>query len=708
MDNPTIGNRVDGQVDGAVVQAGRIAGGVHLHLGRAAPTAHVPREVPTAPAWFTDRVDDVAWCERELADTSPTTPLVLVLHGPGGVGKSALAARWLADHVADFPDGQLHADLGGYTAAGGETAAAAGRFLRTLGIDASDLPVELDGLAAMLRTATRTRRVAVLLDGASSAAQVRPLLPSGAGCVAVVTAQGQLDALALDGARFRTLGTLAPDAAYELLKRALGIQRVQAEDHAAREVVQLCAGLPLALGIVAARLAARPSRSLTEMSAALAPPEYRLDHLTVDGTRAVYNASDVAYEQLSPESARLYRLIGALPTATVDGNGAAALLDCPVAHGCGLLDTLANETHLIEEIASSDYRMPELVRLHAAARAREDPQDVDAALARYGEYLLASATAAEERLTPSHRVLPRTYTVEPPRSASFHDDAAALDWLERYRERLATAVTYFGERGARTLVWQLADAMWPLFLRLRVPDVREWVQQLGLDAARADGAEDAEGMFLTSLGGTALSAGRLEDSTGHYEAALALYERSGNSRGMGQAANGLGKVSLERGDLVHAGEMFERALAERTAADYQRGVYLSNEGLGRVALAQGDPRRAADHFETSSEGLLSIGDNYDGAWSLGLLAVACAMSGDFARADTLISRARTMMVDCGTRFGQAGIEDLAATVAEHRGDLAAVRLHLSAAAEHYAASDLRYKDQILARICRLDTPIDEC
>jgi tetratricopeptide (TPR) repeat protein len=412
---------------------------------------------------------------------------------------------------------------------------------------------------------------------------------------------------------------------------------------------------------------------------------------------------EVAYQRLAPEAARLYRLIGVLPMGIIDGNGAAALLDCQVSQACGLLNSLADESRLVEESDSIDYRMPPEVCAHAAAIAHEDRLDQDVALTRYGEYLLASTTAAEERLTPSHRVLPRTYTFQSVRPASFADDSAALAWLGRYRERLATAVTYFAEAGAHTLVWQLADAMWPLFLRLRVPEVRAWVQQLGLNAARADGSTEAEGMFLTSLGGTALSDARIQEAVEHYTAAFELYEKVGNPRGIGQAANGLGKAALDLGDLETARAMFERSLTERTAAGYERGVYLSRQGLGRVALANGDAPAAADHFEASSQGLISIDDAYDGAWSLGWLALAIAMSGDFARADTLINRARTMMVECGSRYGQAGVEDLAAQVAEHRGDEAAVRLHLSAAAEHFAASDLRCKDQVLARLGRLDT-----
>lgn len=397
-------------------------------------------------------------------------------------------------------------------------------------------------------------------------------------------------------------------------------------------------------------------------------------------------------DQLSPEATQLLRLIGALPTPVVDGHGAAALLDCPIAHACGLLNALAESGRLIEE-PSIDYRLSGPV--HAADG--EHAADVDAALTRYGEFLLASTTAAEQLLTPTHRVLDRTYTTEP-RAASFPDASTALKWLDRYQERLATAVAYFADRDAHTLVWQLADAMWPLFLRLRVPDVRAWVQQLGLDAARADRRADAEGMALTSLGGTALNDGRPEEAIGHFTAALELYEGMGHHRGMGQAANGLGKAALERGDLETARAMFERSLAERTAAGYERGVYLSREGLGRVALAGGDAAAAAEHFEASSQGLIAIGDAYDGAWSLGLLAVACAMSGDFVRADALIERARTAMVECGTRYGQGGIEDLAAQVAGQRGDQEAVRLHLTAAAEQFAASDPRRRDQVLARL----------
>lgn len=403
--------------------------------------------------------------------------------------------------------------------------------------------------------------------------------------------------------------------------------------------------------------------------------------------------SDVADDQLSPDATRLLRLIGALPTPVVDGHGAAALLDCPVPQACGLLDALADCSRLTEE-PSIDYRLSGPVH----APDSEHAPDVDAALTRYGEFLLASTTAAEQLLTPTHRVLDRSYTTGTPRTASFPDHAAAMAWLERYRERLGTAVTYFAEREAHVLVWQLADAMWPLFLRLRVPDMRARVQQLGLDAARADGRVDAEGMALTSLGGTALNDGRTKEAIGHFTAALELYEGQGHQRGMGQAANGLGKTALYRGDLETARAMFERSLAERTAAGYERGVYLSREGLGRVALAGGDAASAAEHFEASSQGLISIGDAYDAAWSLGLLAVACATCGEFARADALIERARAAMIECGSRYGQGGIEDLAAQAAEQRGDQEAVRLHLIAAAEHFAASDPRRKDQVLARL----------
>jgi tetratricopeptide (TPR) repeat protein len=681
MESSRIGNALEhASVRGSVVQAGTVSGGVHLYAG-APSSGPPPRELPVPPLWWTNRVDDLAWFDMQRAAAPGAGPLILVVAGASGVGTSALAARWLDQHAADFPDGQLYADLSDQSDPGAAGLVAL-RFLRALGHDPGPQIPDLDGLAALLRTATRTRRLAVLLDAVRSARQVRALLPAGPGCVAVITTRHRLDALSALGARTVTLGPLPPDAGRALLETALGTARVAAEDEAVEQIAQWCAGLPLALVVAAARLAARPGQPLSALAARLAPQDERLDQLTVDGEDAVSQALDAAYQDLPEDAAWLYRLLGVLPVALLDVAGAAALLAVPEAQALLLLEALV-ERHLLGVAAAGDFRIPPMVHLHAR-RCGRDTGEGEAALRRYLEFLLAAATAIEELLTPSHRLLERTYT-GPPNPVEFADQAVALGWLARYRDRLLAAVHAADALGLRTMLWQLADALWPLFLRLRDPE-REAVHRLGLAAARADGNQAAVGMMLTSLGGTLLSAGRPEEAVRFFREAWQLYRQLGDLRGQGQASNGLAKAAFDQGALALARELFQRALAEREAAGYHRGVALTRYGLGQVALALNEPTLAVGQFTTAYRSLLELGDHYDAAWSAAHLAAAYARLGLGERAAGLIERADTAMEQAGSPFGRAGVAEMAAQIAELRGDRPGARAHLRRAIELFTAT----------------------
>lgn len=680
MDSPSISNALErANVHGPVVQAGTVHGDVHLHTGPA--PARPPQELPLAPTWWTDRCTELAWCDTQHATAPATGPLILVLAGTSGTGSSALAARWLEQHAADFPDGQLYADLTGQhdVDASGPVAL---RFLRALGHDPGPQIPDLDGLAALLRTATRTLRLAVLLDGVRNARQVRALLPAGPGCVAVITTRYRLDALSAQGARLLTLGPLPPDAARALLESALGTARVAAQGEAAEQITRFCAGLPLALVVAAARLAAHPGQPLAELAAQLAPQDERLEQLTVDGDDAVTQALDATYQDLPKDAARLYRLLGILPIALLDAAGAAALLAAPEPQALGLLEMLAERRVLIAD-ATGDFRVPHLVHLHAR-RCERGAGEGEAALRRYLEFLLAAATGTEELLTPSHRLLERTYT-HPPHPVAFADQADALGWLERYRDRLVAAVPQAEALGLPTTVWQLADALWPLFLRLRDPE-RENIQRLGLAAARAEGNQAAIGMMLTSLAGTMLSAGRPDEAVGLFQQAWQLYRQRLDQRGQGQASNGLAKAAFDQGAFARARELFQRALAEREEAGYHRGVALSRHGLGQVALALDEPTVAVGQFTTAYHSLRELGDHYDAAWSAAHLAVTYARLGLRDCAADLIERADGAMQQAGSPFGRAGVAEMAAQIAELRGDRPSARAHLHRAVDLFTAT----------------------
>ncbi|GAB3995876.1 hypothetical protein GCM10029992_14290 [Glycomyces albus] len=158
----------------------------------AAPVA-VPRELPRAPDRLVGRDAELGTLDR-LAESEPA-PLALIT-GMGGVGKTALALHWAHRWADRFPDGQLFLDLRGDDPGSAlRPIDALKALLSSLGVPAAGIPLDADQAAARFRTRTGDRRMLVVLDNAAAAEQVRPLLPGGSGCLALVTSRHRLAGL---------------------------------------------------------------------------------------------------------------------------------------------------------------------------------------------------------------------------------------------------------------------------------------------------------------------------------------------------------------------------------------------------------------------------------------------------------------------------------------------------------------------------------
>ncbi len=215
-----------GDVDGHVVQARDIHGGVHLH-----PRSHrvpIPSQLPATGA-LVDRDEALA-----ALDTAYGTVPVAVVSGPPGVGKSAVAVHWARQARGDFPDGQLYTDLRAHSAdEPAQPSEVLGQFIRALGIAPDRIPSELAERTALYRSLTAESRLVVVLDDALSAAQVRPLVPTSARSLAIVTSRFRLGGLLTGGAHGVPLDRLSAEAALDLLRQTLGDDRVAAEMTAA-------------------------------------------------------------------------------------------------------------------------------------------------------------------------------------------------------------------------------------------------------------------------------------------------------------------------------------------------------------------------------------------------------------------------------------------------------------------------------------------
>ncbi|MGH4033102.1 NB-ARC domain-containing protein [Actinomycetota bacterium Odt1-20B] len=689
------------QLSGVTVQAGAVHGGIHAYLPQAAvPT---PRQLLPVPAHFTDREGDLAALGRlatRRSGQSAGTRLVVVT-GPAGVGKTSLVTRWLRTAQGEFPDGQLYADLRGHTVAGaappGEIL---GQFLRAL--YAGQVPHGLAERTALWRSLTEELRLAVMLDNVSTAAQARPLFPGSGRSLVAVTSRRLLTGLRIDGAEFHTLGVMPPAAAEELLIRGIGRERVESDTASARRVLSLCAGLPLAVCVASARLAARPRQPVRVLADALARERDRLSLLAVDGEAAVRSALDDSYRGLSAPAARLYRCLGQLPTPLLDSHVAAAAAGLPLSAAEGLLDVLV-EANLLEDTGPDQYRFHDLIRLHAQERgaATDSGEDDGDPLRRVGDWYLATVTEAEKMITPAQFTLDRDYVHRPSLEPVFTTEPDALTWLDHHRMNLMALLRTAADRSWHTLVWQLVDAMWPLFLRLRHYD--SWIEahELGLVAARHAGHAAAERQMLNS-GAIGLGAAqRTEDAIVWYRQSREAARRGGDRRDEGQALLGLGGAYFEEGRLPEAMTYLEQAVAAWVETGYARGEGLAGILLAEVALARDEPHRAVELLTTARATLLAVDDPHDAARALAFLGRAHARAGEHTTGMRELGLALGVFEDSGAAHWQARTLEMLGQTAAEGGDEAAARGHYERALALCVPISLSDADRVNGRLAAL-------
>ncbi|MBA9002530.1 NB-ARC domain-containing protein [Thermomonospora cellulosilytica] len=459
---PASRNEVSGGAHGTVVQVGSVGGDVNLHVAPAVPP--VPAQLPAPPPYFTGRARELDRL-TELSDAALAggSPAVVVITGVGGVGKTSLTLTWLHRIRSAFPDGQLFADLRAFTAVSAgvprDPGELLGRFLRALGVPPERTPPDADEQAALFRSLLADRRMLIMLDNAATAAQVRPLLPGQGPVVVAVTSRRRLSGLAVDGAAFLPLAPLGQDGARQLLDRMLGMSRTRAEQGAADELAELCGRLPLALCTAAARLASRGHLPISRVVAELADESGRLAALGGEEGTSVQAVFDLAYRDLPPETAALYRLLSVHPGADFDAAAVAALAEVDDAEATARLEHLV-DAHLLEAGTDGRYRLHDLARLHARQIAeRADPADERAgAFVRLLEHYLATAVAADRVIIPERWRLGPYY--ERPPVVSFENVPAAIDWLETELANLTDLVQEAHDRGLHRQVWQVCEALW--------------------------------------------------------------------------------------------------------------------------------------------------------------------------------------------------------------------------------------------------------
>ncbi|WP_049575211.1 AfsR/SARP family transcriptional regulator [Nonomuraea sp. SBT364] len=617
-------------------------------------------ETPPDISDFTGRAEVLAWILRSAAPApaGPAgggAPVLLVVHGPPGCGKSAVAVR--AASRTELPDGRLYAVLGDRS-----PSAVLEDLLRSLGCPDGSVPPTLDERVRLYRRLTSGRRLLLVLDDAADETQVRPLLPTGAGSVTLVTSRSPL--AGLEAARAYELGVLEPGEALEMLAGVAGRERVAAEPEAAREIVRLCGGLPLALRIAGSRLARKSGWTVAHLAGRLGDERRRLDELSA-GDLAVRGSLAVGYRGLAEAERRLLRELGAWTAPDFAAWVPGADLE-PLA-GAGLLQSRG-----LDEAGQERYGWHDLTRLYAVERLAEEGGPGPVLRARAAE-VLDRARRARSALLPAEPGSGRTQVSdhqgeqagrgephgqgerEPggrgPATAWLRHEAR---WLAAERRFLAAAVGDFCRAGLHEAAWRLAFYLTPLFELGGHHDDWHATTATGLDAARAAGHRQGEALLLRGLADLHRAEGRPDAAAAALRAAqplveglelarvtlrlglveprpaeaervlrraLTVFEQAGDQRGRADTLRGLGAL------------LGDQAVLERSLAGYQelgdpRGAAEALLDLARLHLRAGRHAEAREHAERRIAVNRRLGDRLPEAPALLVLAMIARARGE--------------------------------------------------------------------------------
>ncbi|MFS8099068.1 winged helix-turn-helix domain-containing protein [Lentzea alba] len=586
------------------VEPGRELRELHERILKGEPRSREvrPAQVTHDTNGFVGRDAEIAELCGRLGGAEPRTVVISAIDGTGGIGKTALAVHVAHLLVDRFPDGQLFIDLQGFApnAAPMSSDEALRRLLVGLGVSQKDLP---DDLAGMYRSVLASRRMLLLLDNAFNAEQVRPLLPGVSSSAVLVTSRNRLSGLVVSGGAHRvTLDVLPESEALGLLRSVIG-HRVDAEPHAARELVRLCGALPLALRLAAERVSCGPDRTLAVLVQELA--HERLDVLEVDETTAVRATFSWSYRALAPEAARMFRLLGLHPGPLPSLGAAAALAGLTVREARRLVDVLC-AGHLVDEVALRRYGLHDLLRTYAREKAFEDEPCHDKAVDRLLCWYLHSADAADRLLFPGRRRMPLPALPEDVTPESFTGADEAREWLRAEYVNLIAAIRSAAENGNTELAARLPLALMSFFEFESHFDDGLAMYLIGLDAAVTSGDQRAEAVLCNNIGILHSVRRSYDEGERWFQRALPLWHAISDEHGEGQALINLAGVYVGRntGGWEHAEKHLLRALDIFTRLDTRLGQVFAKTHLATVyrrmgrldeALAAGTHAAATAH-----------------------------------------------------------------------------------------------------------------
>ncbi|WP_329395534.1 AfsR/SARP family transcriptional regulator [Streptomyces melanogenes] len=555
-----------------------------------------PAQLPADIADFSGRAATLAALCEALADQDRTALAVATVSGMGGIGKSALALRVAHRVKEEFPDGQLYADLRGTGAEPADPGAVLASFLAALGVPRQEVPGSVEDRARLFRTVLDGRRVLLLLDDARDTAQVKPLLPGAVHCAVVVTSRAHLSGVP-SGTHVQ-LTEFSPAEALSLLRHVVGAHRIDQEEDAAVALVGACAHLPLAVRIVAARLAARPGWTVAYLLARLADERRRLSELRADDL-AVSAVFELGYRQLTASQAMVFRSLAPVAWPSIGLPGATAALGLGESETETLLEALVDAA-LLESPEAGRYRYHELGRDFALHLPRPDTAtagEADFAVERrLLHHLLRMAAEAFHRMVPGDPVHSTISVVTAePGEQPLATLTQARAWVVAEFDCAVHAVQLLVARGDDAepdLLTVAADLLVALSsFGQDIPYGRMALTARALARVSArHGNDHAAGRAHFICGNAALQATQLAQARADSQLAAEACRRAGDRAILQQAYNDLGVIAQFEQRYDDAADHFDQALALARELGHRSGGLTTtlNAALARIRGGRAD------------------------------------------------------------------------------------------------------------------------
>jgi len=599
-----------------------------------------PVQLPPDLYGFAGRADELRLLDG-LVNANSAVRIVAV-SGTAGVGKTALAVHWAHRVRSHFPGGQLYVNLRGFDPTGTPVtpAEAVRGFLDAFEVPTNRVPASFEAQVGLYRSLLADRRVLVVLDNARDTEQVRPLLAGSPGCLVLVTSRTLLSGLVAEGAHALVIDLLDVNECLELLAGRLGADRVAAERAVVHEIVGLCAQLPLALAVVAARAATHPQFGLAALADELRAARGGLDEFAgadpATDPRAVFSWS---YLQLSPAVARMFRLIGLHSGPDIGVRAAASLASVTPTKVRPLLAELAR-AHLLTEHRPGRYACHDLLRAYAAEQADAIDTEDDRRVARRRllAHYIHSADHADSLLDPRRQEPPALTELLPgvdPETMADH--AQAVAWFNAEHRVLLSVIHQPPEFDAEgwSLIWSRERFLdhqghwhdelvaFPVAVaaahRLGDPIKQAWAHcQLGCTHVWFDRHEIARRELDTALdlfrvAGDQVGQARVEyyhawsldrqernvEALRHAENALELFRAAGHEAGQAKVLNAMAWFHAQLKDYASAIRFGENALELQAKLDDQVAAAQTWSSIGYIHDRLGDRPRAIQCYEAA-------------------------------------------------------------------------------------------------------------